>query len=72
MGQHLVEMLSKDDNSEVYVTTRKRRDDVPRVHYLQGNAHDDTFLKDILPKNQWDAIVDFMVYNTEEFAKRVN
>ena len=72
MGQHLVEMLSKDDKSEVYVTTRKRRDDVPRVHYLQGNAHDDTFLKDILPKNQWDAIVDFMVYNTEEFAKRVN
>lgn len=72
MGQHLTEILARNEQNEVYVTTRRSRKDDRRVHYVQGNAHDLSFLTQILAEGSWDAIVDFMVYNTEEFARRVN
>jgi len=53
------------------VTTRKHRPDKGNVEYAQGNAHDMTFLERLLSAKQWDAIVDFMVYDTEEFRRRV-
>lgn len=69
MGLHLIEILSNESN-EVFVTSRAKRVSTDRIKYIQGNAHELSFLS-ILLKDYWDAIVDFMSYKTEEFNERV-
>lgn len=68
MGAHLVNILKNSDN-EVLVTTRKQRASYCNITYIQGNAHDETFIRYILKENV-DVVVDFMVYHTEEFKRR--
>lgn len=69
MGKHLCEILSKNGN-ELLVTTRSRKSNDGKIKYVEGNAHDLSFLANIL-NEKWDCIVDFMVYNTNEFSSRV-
>lgn len=69
MGVALVQILSENGN-EVWVTTRSARTSNKNVHYIQGNAHDIAFLETLLYDN-YDAIVDFMVYTPNEFYERV-
>lgn len=40
------------------------------MQYRQGDAKDPAFLRELLSE-RWDAIVDFMVWSTAEFADRV-
>lgn len=70
MGEHLVQLLA-DDYIETYVTSRKKIDSFGTVHYIQGNAHDEVFINQLLQK-KFDVIVDFMVYTTLEFANKVD
>lgn len=71
MGVYLIPELIKK-NYQVYVTSRTlRKSSDSNLVYLQGNAHDIAFLDHCLSK-QWDAIVDFMIYSTEEFRSRVD
>lgn len=70
MGKHLVSLLENTDN-EVYVTTRGCYPNRKNITYIQGNAHDEVFISSLLQKRM-DVIVDFMVYNTQEFAHRVH
>ena len=71
MGAHLSSLLL-ERGDEVHVTTRKERiSDNPRLVYHKGNAHNEQFLNTILCKH-YDAIVDFMVYTTEEFRAKVD
>lgn len=70
MGNHLIKLLSHSEN-DIYVTSRRSKVNTPYVTYLQGNAHDDTFLFPILSQRKWDIIIDFMIYKTHEFAERV-
>jgi len=72
MGEHLVKILSQNPINEIYVTSRKKRVDFEKVHYLLGDAHDDVFLDFILNMHSWDVLIDFMVYKTEEFLNRAN
>lgn len=69
IGTQMVELLASKGH-EIHVTSRRARDDVGNVHYLQGNAKDLSFLNGILPQG-WDAIVDFMAYDTALFRERV-
>lgn len=72
MGVPLVQMLSRRDASnQILVTTRSSKPSQGNVVYLQGNAKDDAFLNRILEK-EYDVIVDFMVYSTPEFQRRVD
>lgn len=71
MGAHLTQILSNRGGVKLTVTTRTYRPDRDNVEYAQGNAHDMTFLGRLLSAKPWDAIVDFMVYNTDEFRRRV-
>lgn len=41
----------------------------PRISYVKANAKDDAYLKELL-KEKFDAIVDFLIYSTEEFRLR--
>ncbi len=67
IGQALAPELLRRGFS-VYVTSRSaHRSD--RVVYLTGNAKDDAFLDELLSE-RFDAIVDFMIYTTEEFRAR--
>lgn len=69
MGSHLCKML-KETGYHVYVTSRKEREDQNGITYIKGNAHDMPFLIQLLNMHQWKAIVDFMVYTTEDFRQR--
>jgi len=69
MGTPLVQILKK--SNQLFVTTRSNsHEDEENVTYLKGDAHDLNFLMDILELKYYDAIVDFLIYSTEEFAKR--
>lgn len=68
MGEHLTRILEKQ-NHHIVVTSRRTMQSHSNVHYVKGNAHDNDFLKQLLAEC-FDVVVDFMVYNTEEFEKR--
>lgn len=70
MGSHLADLLA-GNGVETVVTSRESRCAEGKIRYIQGNAHDAEFLQLIL-RERWDAIVDFMVYTTSAFEKRVN
>ena len=70
IGNHLVETLGAAGHS-VSVTSRSVRVGKDNVTYLQGNARDDDFLAEVL-RDDWDAIVDFMIYDTAAFAQRLD
>lgn len=68
MGKFLVKRLSASHH--VYVTSRKVHKPSSNITYYQGDAHDENFLRSILKKEKWLAIIDFMHYGTKEFEKR--
>lgn len=70
MGIHLVQLLS-NDSAEVYVTSRTIRNSKKNIKYIHGDAHEMAFLKELLT-DKWDAIVDFMIYDTLSFKAKVN
>lgn len=71
MGAHLAKVLANQGN-KVDVTTRRERKDAENIHYIKGNAHDTSFVAQLLKQGGYDAVVDFMVYNTAEFKARVD
>lgn len=68
MGVHVRQLLSEWGN-EVVVTTRHARQSFHEIRYCVGNAKDPLFLSSLLNEH-WDAILDFMVWSTEEFRDR--
>lgn len=70
MGHHLIAILSSND-IEVYVTSRTVHKSSENVHFIQGNALDNSFLFEVL-QEKYDAIIDFMNYSTRQFQSRIN
>ncbi len=72
MGRYLVNYLSQIPDNQIYITTRQeKKSDKDNIHYVQGNAHDLDFLNTLLNRDlKWDAIIDFMIYSTEEFKNK--
>lgn len=70
MGAHLAKVLAQQGN-QVDVTTRSERSDKD-IHYIRGNAHEKGFVSQLLNAGDYDAVVDFMVYNTHEFKARID
>ena len=71
MGVYLAEILSAMGH-RVVVTSRRPREAHGNVSYCCGNAQDDVFLRDCVGREAPDAIVDFMVYGTDAFRRRVD
>ena len=70
IGVDLVQILA-DRGSEVHVTSRQERKSKHRnIIYIKGNAQNKKFLDSLLI-TKYDAIVDFMSYDTDTFAERV-
>jgi nucleoside-diphosphate-sugar epimerase len=58
---------------KVFVTSRSERiSDDDKLTFIRGNARDNKFVENTLTKDKYDAIVDFMIYGTEEFSYRVD
>ena len=71
IGIHLTKVLS-EKGVNVFVTSRKQHTNEANISYIQGNAKEDSFAKDILTSRKWDCVVDFMVYRTPELEKRID
>lgn len=69
MGKEMVCLLKNTANT-VYVTSRTPKNDDNNIKYIQGNAHDESFLNQIFQDIHCDILVDFMIYTTEEFKKK--
>lgn len=69
MGSHIVKLLTNSE-SEVYVTSRRHHESHDNIKYIIGNAHDIQFLNTLLTSESYDTVVDFMIYDTEEFKER--
>lgn len=41
------------------------------VRYLKADGFDDEFLKSLLEENHYDAVIDYLIYRTDAFARRV-
>lgn len=71
IGNH-VSVLLADNRSEVVVTSRSHRSSSNEdISFVQGDAKDFDFLADILSSRHWDTIIDFMVWGTDEFERRL-
>lgn len=68
MGIPLVDLLSKDN--KLFITSRTPRTNKENVVYLQGNAKEKIFFASLMNK-KYDAIIDFMVYSTDELKERL-
>ncbi|ASM37285.1 NAD-dependent epimerase/dehydratase family protein [Campylobacter sputorum] len=70
MGKYLTDLLLSQ-GYEIYITSRLFREK-KGIHFIKGDAKNTDFLKTVLNENGFDVIVDFMVYNTDEFKNRVD
>lgn len=69
MGSYLVPDLLKLGFQVDVVALDSKESRDPNLRYFVGDAKDDVYMSEIL-KNDYDAIVDFMMYGTEEFRKK--
>ncbi len=69
MGKPLVKLLNEAGH-KVYVTSRNEKTAYENVSFIQGNARDEAFFRQIIKEN-YDVIVDFMVYQSKVFEKRI-
>ena len=71
MGTMLTGLLAKDN--QVFITSRSKRESTdPNISYIQGNAKETEFLGGLAKAEQYDAVVDFMVYTTKELNERID
>lgn len=68
IGAPLVDILSK--TNKITVTTRSKKESRKNVKYVQGDAKDEKFFNRLVNRN-YDVIIDFMVYLSNEFKKRL-
>ncbi len=69
MGMSLAPILAERGHN-ITVTSRTKHENKQNIVYRCGNPHEDDFLNELL-SSHWDAIIDFMSYEAEEFSKRV-
>ncbi|MBR6984301.1 MAG: NAD-dependent epimerase/dehydratase family protein [Ruminococcus sp.] len=70
MGVSLVNIL-KTTNHDVYITSRTDHKSEGNVHYIKTNAKDESSIKEIIKEN-YDVIIDFLIYDSATFKNRVN
>lgn len=69
MGVHLAQLLLQS-GADVSVTSRSRQKAGGAIRHIQGDAHDPEFSDRVLAGG-YDAVVDFMVYDTKSFGDRL-
>ena len=70
MGVPLTKFLIADGHKVTVTSRSAQQSDNELLRYCQGNAKEIPFISMLLQKEQWDAVVDFMTYNTAQFKER--
>lgn len=70
MGVHVSTLLAQLGHQVAVTSRRYHESGDPNLIYKFGNAKDSDFLSMLLSE-RWDAIIDFMIWSTAEFQKRV-
>lgn len=70
MGHELVPLLASNESNIVTVTSRRKIQSSEGITYIQGDAKNLSFIRQVVNHNQYDVIVDFMLYTIEEFKER--
>lgn len=70
IGVSLVELLSRESEYKVLVTSRSQRKDYNNIKYILGNAKEKAFFNQLMKKD-YDVIIDLMSYSTSEFKERL-
>lgn len=68
MGSHLCRLLAARGH-DVVCTSRRAREPFAGVTYAVGDAKERPFLEGLLSE-RWGAVVDFMIWSTDEFRAR--
>ena len=71
MGIYLAPALA-GAGFEVYSTSRKDRKSDANTKFIKGDAHNKQFVLDVLKARDYDDVIDFMIYTTEEFKDRLD
>lgn len=69
MGRPVTKILA-ERGENVFVTTRSTKKSENNIQYITGNAHDLVFIENLLKERHYDAIIDFMIYSSNEFRER--
>jgi len=70
MGLYLVPELLALGNAVIVTSRSERKSDGEALRHVCCNARDNNALREVIDANKPDAIVDFMLYSTAEFAAR--
>ena len=70
MGSYLVPKLSEKDYQVDVLTLDDIESKKSNLNYIKGNGWDEEFVTELL-KNKYDGIVDFLIYNTPLFKKKI-
>lgn len=68
MGVYVVPELLKKGYKVDVLSLDDIQSDNPNLRYFVGNGHDHALLSELF-KNNYDGIIDFMIYNTEDFRQ---
>lgn len=71
IGGSLINILEKNCDNTIFVTSRKAHKSCDKLKYIQvdGKAAD---LVKMLPQKYFDVVFDFMIYDTEEFEEKID
>ena len=69
MGAPLTQILGKNEENTVYVLARKKMyvPEMKNVQFIKGDAFDLNGMSDLVRREKFDVIVDFMIYNVENY-----
>ena len=70
MGRYLVPKLVQRGFRVDVLTLDDIKSENSNLNYIKGNGWDDSLVSELL-KNKYDAIVDFLIYNTPLFKKKI-
>lgn len=70
IGTPLIKQLVQKKDIYLFVTTRSKRISSENLCYIYGDAQNETFFDELMQKT-WDVIIDFMIYSTTKFQRRI-
>lgn len=70
MGKYLVPKLTQKEYQVDVLTLDDVESKISNLKYIKGNGWDEDLISELL-KNKYDAIVDFLIYNTPLFKKKI-
>lgn len=72
MGVYLVPELLRSGYKVVVTSRSERVSNERNLQYIKGDAKDVSFISEIIKNDKYDAIIDFMVYSSNEFESRID